>query len=417
MTTLSMEDLVKRSMASWLAVLLSLAFGVGCTTPAAEEPEPSEAYGDAATAVNAFAFSLMGELDSGENQVFSPFSIATTLAMVSAGTRGPTQEEFHEVLFFDADAANIHDAYGDLISQVVMDGGEEGPTVLVANSLWVQMGMSYGIDFLNTLEESYGSEMREVDYISDAEGARGLINQWVAAQTRDLIDELLPRGILSNLTRLVAVNALYVKASWQVPFEESDTRDEPFTTAAGTTVEVPMMRREGSMRYLKNSRFEAVELGYEGADLILLMVAPQRQRVPEFLTGLTAASFAELREELDSGQVRLGLPRFSLDVPTGLRESLIDLGLERAFDAETADFTPISRDEDLFLHDVVHQATFDVDEKGTEAAAATAAIIGIESMPDPDAFEDITFDEPFAFFLIDGGSGAILFLGQVLDPS
>ncbi len=387
-----------------------------CRTAETVPDAPPATFATPADATNAFGLDLFGQLsDLDENIVYSPLSISTALAMTSAGARGETAREILDALRVDDEAGPIHHKFGQLIADLQQ---EDQQTLLVlANSLWVQRDRAYGIDFLEILEEDYRSEMRQVDFEQNPEEAREVINQWVEERTRELIPEILPRGSVGSLTRLVLVNALYLKAGWQSPFSKESTSEEDFTLPGGTTVQVPMMRQQSELRYLRTDDVKAVELPFDDSSLSMVAVSPEEISPAEFLGQLTPTRLNELFEEMEIGEVRLGLPRFEMNYPIQLRDMLQEMGILLAFDAEVADFAPITRDEPLEIADVYHDSTISVDESGVEASAATAVVMRTISAPaQPPEIVPITFDEPFAFFIRDRDSGAILFIGQVVDP-
>jgi serpin B len=238
------------------------------------------------------------------------------------------------------------------------------------------------------------------------------INDWVHEQTEERIPELLGRGAVDTLTRLVLVNAVYLKAAWQQPFAEGSTHPAPFTLADGTTVDVPTMTTETQFGYADGDGWQAVELPYVGGQLAMTIVVPDD--LAGFVDGLDADSFAAIVDSLESSYVDLSMPKFGIETKTDLADTLAAQGMPLAFDPAAADFSGITAEERLFITAVVHQANIDVDEKGTEAAAATAVAMGLSALPEP---VTMRIDRPFLFALRDVPTGTILFLGQVADPS
>ncbi|MFU8802194.1 MAG: serpin family protein [Bradymonadaceae bacterium] len=397
-----------------VVVMVSTACRTGQAVPETQGPRT---YADPVLANTALGLDLYRHVsESDGNIVYSPLSISMALAMTQAGARGETAEQIAGAIRFDGDSAALEQGYGRLTGLFEHDDAGE-LSVSLANSLWVQMGLSYGIDFLQTLERSYDSEMRQVDFRADPEESRRLINAWVAENTRDLIDELLPRGIIRPQTRLVLVNALYFKGAWVHAFPEGNTRPAPFHIADKQTSEVPMMRQKAQLRHRTSGDHDIVELPYADGDFSMVVIMPKRTTTAHFLSQTTPGALQELFDGLELGRVQLGLPRFDVTSPIPLRETLIAVGMPLPFDPDQADFSPITREEQLYLDNVVHEATITVDEKGTEAAAATAAIIAVESEGPPEKVVNITFDRPFVFFLRDRQTSAVLFMGEIVDPS
>ena len=395
------------------------------------------------------------ELASG-NLVFSPTSIALALGMARAGGRGETAAEMDRVLHVDG-----WDALGrglNALDQLLADRdaiwADPDPSFLslrIANASFAQRDWTIEQPFLDAIGSVFGSGLYLVDYAADPEAARRAINAWISNQTRARIPELLARPDVSDLTRLYLVNAIYLKAEWQHWFWEFGTKPAPFTRLDGSRVDVPMMSRTGGplgsvIPYARGSGWQAVELRYlappGSPPLAMTLVLPDS--LPAFEGGLEADLLARIVAALDAERDRfaepecpsrgdewedwcypydlnLFLPRFSIDTRAELKEALAAAGMPRAFDRYVADFSgihqPVSEDEQLFISAVVHQANIDVDEKGTEAAAATA--VGMDTGGGPSPLETITarFDRPFLFFLRDVETGAVLFMGRVVDPS
>jgi serpin B len=403
----------------------------------ADVPRTTGVPGDAeaaAAAINAFGVGLYGQLRrqpewDGRNLVFSPASVATALAMARAGARGETAAQMDTVLRgvgSDDHAAQIsaldqalarnsgtfRDAAGEL-HQV---------TLRMTNAPFAQHGMELVPTFVDALAARFGAGLRLVDYRSDADSARLLINHWVKEQTESRIPELLKSGDVDTLTRLVLVNAIYLKAPWRLPFDPKDTKPGLFTLAGGTRVDVPVMylRSEtGGVPYLpyaKGNGWRAVELPYLGDSLALTVIV--RDDLAVFETKLTPTLFDQVIRALEGTDVELTFPRFGIETSAGLGDALSAMGMPLAFDPEQADFTGIampSSEPPLYISRVIHQANIDVDEKGTEAAAATAVVMATGG----GAPEWITFnvDRPFLFALRDTATGAVLFLGRVVDAS
>lgn len=375
----------------------------------------------AAAAVNAFGLDLYRLAASGdENLVLSPASIALALAMARAGAMGETAAEMDTVLY-DA-ASDAHAAWLNALDAALgsrsgtfedADGDEREVTLRIANAPFAQRDTTLEDAYLEALATRFGAGLRLVDYIGATEEARQLINGWVADQTEDRIPELLVPGILSEDTRLTLVNAIYLKAPWQTPFNADATQPGPFTRPDGETVEVPMMWLGRSLPYAEGDGWRAVELPYVGGELAMTVIVPDD--LAAFEAGLDADTFATITESLEAHEVHLSLPRFSAETKLSLANVLRTLGMPLAFDPELADFSGITTEERLVIAEVIHQANIDVDEAGTEAAAATAVLMEAGSAP----AEPITFvvDRPFLFALRDTTTGAIVFLGRITDAS
>jgi serpin B len=293
------------------------------------------------------------------------------------------------------------------------EGGKELPVTLrIANAPFAQQGMPLEKAYLEALAARYGAGLRLVDYATQTEKARTLINGWVDGQTEQRIPELLVPGVITPETRLALVNAVYLKAPWQAPFSADATRAGTFTRADGSTVQAPFMATTASLSYASGDGWRAVEIPYIGGSLAMTVILPDD--LARFEQTLTADAFAALTGALTETQVALALPKFGIETKAELAPILAALGMPSAFD-DRADFSGITTAEQLVISNVIHQANIDVDEKGTEAAAATAVVMRETAMPaEPVAFRA---DRPFLFALRDVPTGAVLFLGRVGDPS
>ncbi len=375
---------------------------------------------EAGAALEVFALDLYRALSPGQaNMVFSPTSIALALAMARAGARGQTAAEMDAVMH--ALASDEHAGWLNALDQELAsrsrtstdDAGQALPVTLrIANAPFAQQGMPLEAAYLETLAARFGAGLRLVDYRSATEEARQVINAWVDERTEQRIPELLVEGVLTPLTRLTLVNAIYLKAPWQTPFSEGATEEGPFARADGSTVEVPFMSLNASLPHASGDGWQAVEIPYLGGSLALTLILPDD--LAGFERTFTPDGLAAITSSLTDSQVALALPRFGIETKAELATVLAALGMPTAF-TDAADFGGITMAEQLAISDVVHQANIDVDEKGTEAAAATAVVMRATAMP----AEAVTVrvDRPFLFALRDGPTGAILFLGRVGDPS
>ncbi|MBM3695380.1 MAG: serpin family protein [Actinobacteria bacterium] len=431
-----------RITAAMLAALLALtaaACGDGGgsqgTTPAAlvasdlERRAPDAPASDVAAvgagnnAFAAAAYALLAAQEQG-NLVYSPHSIRLALAMTYAGARGETAAQMAEVLRFDLADEALHAAFNALDQELASrnrveptrdDGIERKVQLSIANSLWGQQGFTFVPEFLDTLAADYGAGMRLVDYVAATEAARRAINEWVAEQTNDRITDLIPEGVLSEMTRLVLTNAVYLDATWSSIFEKDATYDAPFFRLDGSEVTVPTMHQQSFFRYAAGEGWQAVELPYVGEELAMVLLVPDAGRFPEVEGLLGAGLLDEVVAGLAGVEVNLALPKFEFRFKASVADLLKAMGMPTAFDPGAADFSGMSAEDRLFISDVIHEAFIKVDEEGTEAAAATAVIIDLTSAPIE--VMELSVDRPFLFSLYDRTTGQVLFLGRVLDPA
>lgn len=381
------------------------------------------AASDAASALSLFSTDLYAILARTEgNLVFSPYSAAVALAMTRNGAAGETLDQMSAVLH--ADRAGDLDAGLNAIDQALATRPGEyrwmDKTVKLelatANQLWGQRDYPFHDAFLDKLAANYGAGMRLVDYIGATEDARKAINSWVSDQTRERIPELIPEGVLNSDTRLVLTNAIYLNAPWMHRFNKDATAPGPFTRLDGSTVEAQLMRLSEELRYAKGTGYQAVELPYVDGSLSMLVIVPDSGDFADFQSTFNADTLATIVSDLKTAQVKLGFPRFEYRTQASLKDALKEMGMPIAFEGGLADFSAMSPDgKDLFIQDVIHEAFIAVDEDGTEAAAATAVVVGRTSAP-VDVVE-LTVDRPFLYAIRDNDTGAILFLGRVTDPS
>jgi serpin B len=427
--------------------------------------DPADAKA-AATSINAFGLDLFramladpGLELAGRNVVFSPASIALALGMARAGARGDTAAQMDAVLHVNGWGelgAGLNALDLALASRNATWTDSEGAgrqvALRIANASFAQRGWTIEDGFLDAIASAFGAGVQLVDYAGDPEAARRAINAWVSRQTEKRIRELLAPPDVTGLTRLYLVNAVYLKAEWERWFFEGETKSESFTRLDGTRVEVPMMYKVGGggcctdrVPYARDEGWQAVELRYRHAvdtePLAMTLILPddlaafEARLSPDQLTRITTALDAE-RQRFEGPQscpsnyepgncypydLRLFMPRFAIETRVELKDVLAAVGMPVAFDPVHADFTgihvPAAAEDRIHISKVIHQANIDVDEKGTEAAAATA--VGFDTGGGPGPLDEIALrlDHPFLFVLSDVETGAILFMGRVVDPS
>jgi serpin B len=392
-------------------------------TPRDTSPQAPVGGLDAVVSGNTeFALDLYSRLAGEEGNLFlSPYSISVALAMTYAGARGETERQMAETLHFTLPQADLHPALNSLDLELASRGeGAEGrggePFRLhIANALWGQTGHSFLPDFLSTLALSYGAGMRLLDFASDPEACRTEINRWVANETEEKIEELVPRDVITNFTLLVLTNAIYFDAAWESKFEEQWTYADSFTLLDGSEVTVDMMHQSHAFPYAAGEGYQAIELPYDGGELAMVILLPAEGTFSEFEQTLDAARLGTIIGALQPVGVQLTVPRFHYESAFGLKETLAALGMRDAFLLRVADFSGMDGNPySLFIQAVVHKALVRVDEEGTEAAAATAVAMAGSAAP---LDQLVTVDRPFIFLIRDRTTGAILFLGRVLDPT
>ena len=370
---------------------------------------------------NGFAMDLYGQLASEEGNLFmSPYSISVALAMTYAGAGGETAREMAETLGFTLDPDRLHAAFNSL-DQLLAARGEDLPadqkfTLEIANSIWGQQGFEFEQPFLDTLAENYGAGMRLVDYDTRTEEARLAINGWVEDNTNDRIKDLIPQGVLSPDTVLVLANAIFFKAAWFEEFNPAMTENGVFHLLDGDAVDARLMRQTAMLNTAKEDGYGAIEIPYVGRDTSMVVIVPDEGEFAQFEASLDAVRLRGIIDDMGRRNVDLQFPKFSFESKFRLPEPLKGLGMVKAFDPGMADFSEMrTPPPDLVITDVIHQSFVAVDEQGTEAAAATAVIVGETSAPPPP--EPFVVDRPFIFLIRDVPTDTVLFIGRLLDPT
>ena len=368
-----------------------------------------------ADANNRFSLAFYSNLKNDEegNIFFSPYSISTALMMTYEGARGSTAEEMRTVFHFPEDEkirrANSAAVHNQLNPQ------NAKYTLSAANALWPQENFTLEDDYVMSIRGYYGGEVTNLDFITRTEESRVLINDWVSDRTNEKINDLLPEGSLTALTRVVLTNAIYFKGIWKDQFKRQNTREEDFTLSGGRVVQAPMMTRTSeNVSYAETQELQMLEMGYEGDDVSMLVLLP-KTNLSSLEGSLTIENLNRWRALLSEQKVRIYFPRFTFRTKYSLVERLRAMGMPTAFDARVADFSGISRIQGLFISGIFHQAFVDVNEEGTEAAAATGVVVSRESAP-----PIFRADRPFIFIIQKlektTRNGHILFMGRVSDP-
>jgi len=363
-----------------------------------------------------FALDLYARLrtEQSGNLFFSPSSISTALAMTYAGARGDTESEMAKVLHFTLSQDKLHPGFASLNKTLDGNGEKRGYRLHGANRLWGQQGYSFLPEFLTITRTHYDAELAEVDFARQTEQARQQINTWVEERTQGKIKDLIPPGIVTPLTCLVLTNAIYFKGDWTKPFDNKVTKDAPFQITSQQRTDVPMMQQQGDFRYWAGDGLKILELPYGRGDLSMLVLLPaETGGLPDLEARLTSENLCRWLMNVREQPVRVFLPRFKLTSQFRLDDTLKAMGMLLAFGR--ADFSGMTGKPDLFISAVIHKAFVDVNEEGTEAAAATAVIMkrGLAIPRQPAEFRA---DHPFVFLIRHNRTGSILFLGRLMNP-
>lgn len=384
------------------------AVGGAPTEEASHSAPPVQ--GDVAQIVRdntAFACDLYAKLRSANgNLIYSPYSTSIALAMTYAGASGETERQMRAVLRFTPPPERVHPAFRNLVKG--MD--PKDCALRVANRLWGQTGYTFLPRFLQLTEREYAAQLQPLDFAQDPDAARRTINTWVEQKTGEKIRDLLQPGDVAPLTTLVLTNAIYFKGRWAQPFDKKDTRPAAFTLLDGSGVPTEMMHRLSRFPVAETEKLQIVEIPYAGDTLSMMVLLPKKPRgLPELERSLSAASLAEWLQMLNTRAAHVYLPKFKVSSRFSLATTLASMGMPVAF-AGAADFSGMTGKKELFISDVIHKAFTEVNEEGTEAAAATGVV-----MKRGRVFQ-IRADHPFLFLIRDRRSESLLFLGRVVDP-
>ena len=369
---------------------------------------------------NAFAFDLFQAVrNKNSNLFYSPYSISVALAMTYTGARTSTEEQMANVLHYTLPQDQLHPTFNYLeyllTNQEIDEIRQEEDFILhVANSIWGQDGYSFLPEYLDLIARNYGAELRVLDFgdENNREQARLAINDWISEQTEGKIDDLIRKGMLTEMTRLVLANAVYFKAEWEDPFLNA-TRDDEFYLLDGSAVTVPMMSRRGFANYFESTGYQAIEIPYRGERFQMVILLPAEGRFDDIESSLDNEFVNSLLRGFASDDIKLYLPKFEYEASLSLANTLAEMGMPDAFDKLQADFSGIAKiPPNLFITHIEHKAFVAVDETGTEAAAATGVVAVAVSEP-----VVVEVNRPFIFFIRDSESGTIVFVGRVINPT
>ena len=399
--------------------------------PAANRsPASPQSEQNVVDANNRFAIDLYTKLAkdqnfAGSSLFFSPFSISSALALTYEGARGSTADEIHSVFHFPEDDNVLRDGFADINAGI--NSGDSRYVLRTANAFWAEKTYAFLPGYVSTAETYYDAPVINLDFITHPEDSRVTINEWVEDRTEQKIQGLLPPGSIDTLTRLVITNAVYFKGTWVKQFDAGETHESDFMITPGvipmaTTTRVQMMQRtdpDAVFGYTETDQFQALRMPYaheSGKQLSMLVLLPKGTTLAAVEDSLDTRDLSALRDSLSTGRVDVYFPKFRLETTYYLSGTLADMGMPTAF-TDAADFSGMDGSTDLSISDVVHKAFVDVNEEGTEAAAATGVIIGATGFLPAEPVPVFRADHPFLFLIMDDETGNILFMGRVVNPN
>lgn len=403
--------------ALYVTFLVPFLFGMSLFSGDPEIPAGEKAMQRPASESNNIfmikTYKLLTEED--KNIFISPFSISSALAMTYAGSAGKTEEEMGSALEFSKNNEQFHENFGGLTNAINDVSGKGNIQLTIANSLWLSEGYKFLDEFLRINKTYYNTEVASLDF-SRSEEARKTINDWVSDKTKEKIKDLIPKNVLDALTRLVLTNAVYFKAEWAEQFKKGNTQPSEFFTYSGT-VKADLMNIKKRFSYMENDELQFLEMPYKGNDASMYVLLPRKKDgLKDIEKKLTWEDIEKYTNSMYSKEVDVHFPKFTMSLEYELSQLLTKLGMKAAF-TKGADFSKMTGNKELYISAVIHKTFIDVDETGTEAAAATAVVMRMKSaMPDPE-FAVFKADHPFFYFIKEKSTGTVLFAGRVIDPA
>lgn len=371
---------------------------------------------DIAAANNAFAFDMYSMIKNKDDNIFfSPHSIFTAIAICYDGAEGTTKEQIANVFYFPLDKPVLEVSLGKMIDEINTE--TEDYELETANALWIQKNYPVKKQYISNVDTYYSGKVEKLDFVNQPEESSNIINDWVEEKTNDKIKDLVPSSAINRETKLIITNAIYFNGKWKTAFDEQDTEERKFYPSENEEILVETMYIKKYFNYGENSNAKIIELPYKGNNLSMYVVLPEENDIGTFENKFSVNDYEKLKSKMDSKyEVKTWLPKFKFETTSDLSVQLTEMGMPDAF--YSANFSGIS-DENLAISKVIHQAFVDVQEEGTEAAAATAIVMDdcVEYVePKPEPIREFKTDHPFMFFIEDKRTGCILFMGKVESP-
>jgi len=368
--------------------------------------------------LNTFSFDLYRNLTAGtlRNTFYSPLSISSALAMTYAGAKGETAQQMQSTLHYGPQVDLFHSQYGAMIDSLSSKKGQDFK-INIANAIWVQDKFKLKNYYTETVKKDYNSEIRNLDFVDSPDASRDTINYWVEKKTAGRIQDLIPAGVIDEMTRLILTNAVYFNAEWANKFNKELTNKDEFYCLDNTVIKTEMMYQRHHHPVSQTEDYTILEIPYEGYEYSMLIILPNdKAGLTELSKTLSAKDIIVHDKSKKREDVLVYFPKFRMETNYDLNKSLSALGMPLAFSAD-ADFSNMTGGKDLMISSVIHKAFIDVDEDKTEAAAATAITMKLTSMaPAQKAPLEFRADHPFMFIIRCKNDNAILFMGQLTNP-
>ncbi len=367
-----------------------------------------------------FAFDLFHQLNCQKgNCFFSPYSISTVFGMASVGARGDTAKEMQKVLYLTPYSYQAAGQFAQYLT--VHSDAKDASFIDLANDIWVQDGLNLLPEFQENLQNQYQTKLHTVNFEKQPLNSIKIINEWVASHTNNKIQQLLSSAEVTDKTRLVLTSAIYMKGNWVHEFDQKGTNKAPFYAIEKHPIQVDMMNQTAKFLFYSDENFSMVEMPYlnrsrNGPQLSMVILLPnERNGLENLEKDFTVNNWHQWIGEMKSHRVHLSLPKFKIEDKIDLNQTLIELGMTKVFNSQ-ADFSGITGNKDLFISKAIHKSFLNVDEKGTEAAAASGISMNLTSVLIPEPTQEFLVDHPFIFLIMERNTGAILFMGRVIQP-
>ncbi len=364
---------------------------------------------------NNFTFDLFNYVDNNDNVFLSPFSVSTALAMTYEGAENKTRNEMSKVLYFPQSNEKVNKSFSEIIKKTQITNNKKQYTFNIANSLWAQQDFEFLHSYFETIKRYYAAPIQMVDYKDNVnrEKVRLGINKWVESKTNDKIKGLISENDLDNETKLVLVNAVYFLSEWKKAFKKEATKEDEFLTFSGKTTK-EFMHTGTKMKYFGDEKFKVLEIPYKNNKASMIILMPNEiQDFNEFKKGLNADFYNSVKNKLRYENISLYLPKFKIEFKQDLAKTLSNAGMKRAFSSR-ADFGAMVCKKNIRIDKIIHQTFIDVDEVGTEAAAATAVVMKRVTSVGPSKKIEFKANKPFVFLIRENTTGSILFVGQLV---
>jgi serpin B len=364
--------------------------------------------------LNDFSFDFYRKISKMEdgNVFFSPYSIFVAFSMAYEGAGGNTAIEMQNVLNFLQNDSSTLGSFGRIYN--LLNQEQDGYTIITANAFWAHQNYEFLSDYLNLLQNFYMAEANELDFGNNI-GAAEIINNWIEDKTNDKIKDMIDASMLSDFTKMVLTNAIYFKGDWANPFDPDNTFETDFSLASDEPVKVDMMdNADSDFNYTETDDLQILELQYFGNDLSMIIVLPKENSISTAESKINAENLSAWRNNLIQGDIIVQIPKFKFEKKYSLNNIMRQMGIIDAFEPDIADFSGMDGTKWLFISEAIHQSFIEVNEEGTEAAAATAIIMEATSIPE---YKEFIADHPFLFLIQHKETGAILFMGKVMNPT